>query len=68
MTSAPFGHDYHLALNFKMIKYTFFVLQASITIFTRIFQNVFNKHAPLKQRKLRGYHAPFMSKDLSKEI
>ena len=33
--------------------------------FTRIFQNVLNKHAPLKQKKLRGNHAPFMTKDLS---
>ena len=35
--------------------------------FTRIFQNVLNKHAPLKQNKVRGNHAPFMTKDLSKE-
>ena len=33
--------------------------------FTRIFQNVLNRHAPLKQKKLRGNHAPFMTKDLS---
>ena len=36
--------------------------------FTRIFQNVINKHAPLKQKKVRGNHAPFMTKDLSKAI
>ena len=34
--------------------------------FTRIFQNVLNKHATLKQKKIRGNHAPFMTKDLSK--
>ena len=36
--------------------------------FTRIFQNVLNKHAPLKYKKVRGNHAPFMTKDLSKAI
>ena len=36
--------------------------------FTRIFQNVLNKHAPLKQKKLRGNHASFMVEDLSKAI
>ena len=38
------------------------------SIFTRIFQNVLNKHAPVKQKKVRGNHAPFMTKDLSKAI
>ena len=38
------------------------------SIFTRIFQNVLNKHAPIKQKKVRGNHAPFMTKDLSKAI
>ena len=36
--------------------------------FTRTFQNVLNKHGPLKQKKVRGNHAPFMSKDFSKAI
>ena len=36
--------------------------------FTRIFQNVLYKHAPLKQKKVRGNHALFMTKDLSKAI
>ena len=38
------------------------------SIFTRIFQNVLNRHAPIKQKKVRGNHAPFMTKDLSKGI
>ena len=38
------------------------------SIFTRIFQNVLNKHAPLKQKKVRENHAFFMTKDLSKAI
>ena len=36
--------------------------------FARIFQNILNKHAPLKQKKIRGNHASFMTKDLSKAI
>ena len=36
--------------------------------FTRIFQNVLNKYAPLKQKKVWGNNAPFMTKDLSKAI
>ena len=38
------------------------------SIFRRIFQNVLNKHAPLKQKEVWGSHAPFMTKDLSKAI
>ena len=36
--------------------------------FKRIFQNVLNKHAPLKQKKVRGNRAPFMGNALSKAI
>ena len=36
--------------------------------FTRIFPNVLNKHAPLKQKKVQENHAPLMTKDLSKAI
>ena len=36
--------------------------------FKRIFQNVLNKHAPLKQKKVRGNHAPLMGNALSKAI
>ena len=38
------------------------------SIFTRIFQNVLNKYAPLKQKKIRGNYPPFMIKDLVKAI
>ena len=38
------------------------------SVFTRIFENVLNKHAPLKQKKTGGNHAPFMSRDLSNVI
>ena len=35
---------------------------------TEIFNDILNHHAPLKQKQLRGNHAPFMTKDLSKAI
>ena len=34
----------------------------------QFFQNVLNKHTPLKQKKVRGNHAPFITNDLSKAI
>ena len=35
---------------------------------TKSFLNVLNKYAPIKQKTIRGNHAPFMNKHLSKEI
>ena len=36
--------------------------------FKEIFVSVVNKHAPLKTKFIRGNHAPFMNKELSKAI
>ena len=38
------------------------------SIVSRIFQNILNKYVPLKQKKVRGNHAPFMTKYVSKVI
>ena len=35
---------------------------------TDIFQEILQKHAPLKSKQVRGNHAPFMNKELSKVI
>ena len=35
---------------------------------TEIFNDILNNHAPLKQKQVRGNHAPFMTKDFSKAI
>ena len=35
---------------------------------TEIFQEILQKHAPLKSKQVRGNHAPFMNKELSKVI
>ena len=36
--------------------------------YSGIFSKVFNYHLPLKQKSVRGNHAPFMTKELSKAI
>ena len=36
--------------------------------FKELYSEVVDNHAPLKQRVIRGNQAPFMSKDLSKQI
>ena len=33
-----------------------------------MFSEVLNYHTPLKQKSVRGYHAPFITKELSKAI
>ena len=33
-----------------------------------IFVDILNHHAPLKEKQIRGNHAPFMAKELSKAI
>ena len=35
---------------------------------SEIFSEVLNYHAPLKQKSVRGNHAPFMTRELSKNI
>ena len=41
-------------------------MEVSTSIFTRVFQNFLNKHAT--QKKVRGNHALFMTKDLNKAV
>ena len=36
--------------------------------FSETFQNIVNKHAPLKEKMIRGNNAPFMTKELRKAI
>ena len=38
------------------------------TKMSEIFSEVLNYHAPLKQKSVRGSHAPFMTRELSKAI
>ena len=35
---------------------------------SEIFVDILNHHAPLKEKQIRGNHAPFMNKELSKAI
>ena len=34
--------------------------------FTNVFRNVLDKHAPVKPNTIRGNHAPFMTKNISR--
>ena len=36
--------------------------------FANVFRYVLDKHAPLETKTIRGNHAPFMTKNLSKAI
>ena len=36
--------------------------------FTEVFRSVLDRLAPIKSKKVRGNQAPFMTKELSKEI
>ena len=40
----------------------------NIDFFKNIFLKVLNKHAPIKTKRLRGNHSPFVTKDLRKAI
>ena len=37
-------------------------------LLTNTFINIVNKHAPLKKKFIRGNHAPFMTRNLRKQI
>ena len=42
--------------------------EATYETFKDMFMSVIDKHAPLKTRLIRGNHAPFVDKELSKAI
>ena len=44
------------------------ICEDSYTKLSEIFSEVLNYHAPLKQKSVRGNHAPFMTRELSKAI
>ena len=41
---------------------------AAYDLFKNMFKTIVDQHAPLKTKFIRGTHAPFMNKELSKEI
>ena len=36
--------------------------------FSNLFKTITDKHTPIKQKKVRGHNAPFMTKELRKAI
>ena len=55
-------------LDQNMIKGKFYSELNSYNEFTETFRNTANKHAPLKQKFVRGNDTPFMTKNLRKAI
>ena len=55
-------------LDQEMIKRKFYLSKKPYENFTEIFKKVTDKHAPLKQKFIRGNNGPFMTKDLRKVI
>ena len=42
--------------------------EAAYASFKNMFKKVVDKHAPMKSKRIRGTHAPFMNKEFSKAI
>ena len=61
---AKFLHD----LDQEMIKASFYQHEEAFTVFSSVFRNVVDRHAPFKQKAVRGNNAPFMTKQLNKVI
>ena len=67
-----FNQDHFLRdLGSRLLQKTYRLLkdlQKTFKKLSEIFNDILNHHAPLKQKQVRGNHAPFMTKDLSKAI
>ena len=61
---AKFLHD----LDQEMIKGSFYQHEEAFAVFSSVFRDVVDRHAPLKQKMVRGNNAPFMTKQLNKAI
>ena len=61
---AKFLHD----LDQEMIKVSFYQHEEAFAVFSSVFRDVVDRHAPLKQKMVRGNNAPFMTKQLNKAI
>ena len=55
-------------LNAEIITQSNYLEKDGIGVFSAICFEVLNKHAPQKQRYLRGNHKPFINAEISKEI
>ena len=55
-------------LDQTLLKGEIYKSEAPYSKLTEIFQEIIQKHLPLKSKQVRGNHAPFMNKELSKVI
>ena len=61
---AKFLHD----LDQEMIKGSFYRHEEAFAVFPSVFRGVADRHAPLKQKMVRGNNYPFMTKQLNKAV
>ena len=61
---ATFLHD----LDQELIKGSFYQHEEAFAVFSPAFRDVFNRHAPLKQKTVCGNTAPIITKQLNKAI
>ena len=57
-------NSFRCALKFKLSK----ISRHSYSSFERVFLEILNDHAPLKQKTIRANHAPYMTKTLRKAV
>ena len=55
-------------MNQPLLKAEIYKSEDPYSKLTDIFQEILQKHAPLKSKQVRGNHATFMNKELSKVI
>ena len=55
-------------LDLKMNKGTFYSSDKPYDDFSNLFKTITDKHAPIKQKKVRENNAPFITKELRKAI
>ena len=61
---AKFLHD----LDQEMIKGSLYQHEEAFAVFSSVFRDLIDRHAPLKQKTVRGNNTPYLTKQLNKAI
>ena len=61
---AKFLHD----LDQEMIKGSLHQHEEAFAVFSSVFRDLIDRHAPLKQKTVRGNNTPYLTKQLNKAI
>ena len=61
-------NDFLYELDQELLRVEFYLSEDRYGSFTKLFTKVIDKHAPLKQKFIRGNNAPFITKELRKYI